>query len=214
MHLGGTVGLAALRPAAGAVSAGLRLERAARRAAARRLGGAALSALDAALVSPVAEEAVDRALASGLARHAVGSVFDGPLVDVIAEDLVRYAVVERIADRLLADGIVEHTVGRVLDGPEFDRVVGAVLESPAIERLVEQAIESRLADQAVARLLDSEELWLLVEEIAKSPAVTEAVTQQGFGFADQVAGGMRARSRNADAWLEGKARRALRRPPR
>jgi hypothetical protein len=93
-------------------------------------------------------------------------------------------------------------------------VVGTVLESPAVERLVGQAIESRLADQAVARLLDSEELWLLVGEIAESPAVTQAITQQGFGFADEVAGGMRARSRNADAWLERTARRALRRPPR
>jgi hypothetical protein len=153
---------AAMRPAAGAVSAGLRLERAGRGAATRRLGEAALSALDATLASPFAEEAIDRVLVSGLA--------------------------ERIVDRLLAEGIVEHAVGRILDGPEFERVIGAVLES--------------------------EELWLLVEEIAESPAVTDAVTQQGFGFADQVAGGMRARSRNADAWLERGARRALRRSPR
>jgi hypothetical protein len=35
-----------------------------------------------------------------------------------------------------------------------------------------------------------------------------------MGFADQVAGGMRARSRNADAWIEAKVGRALgRRPP-
>jgi hypothetical protein len=179
---------AAMRPAAGAVSAGLRLERAGRAAAAHRLGEAALSALDATLASPFAEEAVDQALASGLARRAVGRVFEGPLIDVIAEDVVRYAVVERIVDRLLAEGIVEHTVSRILDGPEFQRVIGAVLES--------------------------EELWLLVEEIAESPAVTDAVTQQSFGFADQVAGGMRARSRNADAWLERGARRALRKSPR
>jgi hypothetical protein len=188
MRLGGTVGLAAMRPATEAVSAGLRLERAARDAAARRMGDAALTAFDAALVSPVAEEAVDRAIASGL--------------------------VERIVDRLFADGIVERTVDRALSGPELERVVGTVLDSPAVERLIGQAIESRLADQAVARLLDSEELWLLVEEIAESPAVTDAITQQSFGFADQVAGGMRARSRNADAWLERTARRALRRPPR
>ena len=214
MRLGGTVGLAAVRPAAGAVDAGLRLERAARGAATRRLSDAALTALDAALASPVAEEAVDRAMASGLVRHAVGRAFEGPLVDAIAEDLIRYAVVERIVDRLLADGIADRMVGRALDGPELERVVATVLDSPAIERLIGQTIESRLADQAVARLLDSEELWVLVEEIAESPAVTDAITQQGFGFADEVAGGVRARSRNADAWLERTARRALRRPPR
>jgi hypothetical protein len=179
---------AAMRPAAGAVSAGLRLERAGRGAASRRLSETALSALDAALVSPFAEEAVDRALAS--------------------------AVVERIVDRLLAEGIVEHIVSRILDGPEFERVGGAVLESPAVERLVAQMIESRLADQAVVHLLESEDLWRLIEEIAESPAVTDAVTQQSYGFADQVAGGMRARSRNADAWLERRARKTLRRSPR
>jgi hypothetical protein len=214
VRLGGTVGLAAVRPAAGAVDAGLRLERAARGAATRRLSDVALTALDAALASPVAEEAVDRAMASGLVRHAVGRAFEGPLVDAIAEDLIRYAVVERIVDRLLAEGIVDRMVGRALDGPELERVVATVLDSPAIERLIGQTIESRLADQAVARLLASEELWVLVEEIAESPAVTDAITQQGFGFADEVAGGVRARSRNADAWLERTARRALRRPPR
>jgi hypothetical protein len=214
MRLGGTVGLAATRPAAEALSAGLRLERAARDATARRLSSAALTALDAALVSRFAEEALDRAMASELARHAVGRALEGPLVDAIADDLIRYAVVERIVDRLLADGIVEHMVGRALDGPELERVVATILDSPAIERLIGQTIESRLADQALARLLDSEELWLLVEEIAESPAVTDAITQQGFGFADEVAGGMRSRSRNADAWLERKARKALRRPPR
>ena len=188
MRRGGAVGLAAMRPAAGAVSAGLEFERAARGVAGRRLGDAALAALDAALISPLAEEAVDRAMASGL--------------------------VERIVDRLLADGIVERMVGRALDGPELERVVTTVLDSPAVERLIGQTIDSRLADQAVARLLDSEELWVLVEEIAESPAVTDAITQQGFGFADEVAGGMRARSRNADAWLERTARKALRRQPR
>src|SRR5215213_4628603 len=101
MRLGGTVGLAAMR----------------------RLSEAALTVLDAALVSPVAEEAVDRVMASRLARHAVGRAFEGPLVDVIADDLVRYAVVDRIVDRLVADGIVERMVGRALDGPELERVV-------------------------------------------------------------------------------------------
>ena len=62
-------------------------------------------------------------------------------------------------------------------------------------------------------MLEGEELWLVVDEIAQSPAVTEAITRQSIGFADQVAGGVRGRSRNADAWLERAARRALRRPP-
>ncbi len=72
-------------------------------------------------------------------------------------------------------------------------------------------IQSKLLDEAVDQLLESDELWLLVDEVAHSPAVTDAITQQSASFADQVAGGMRARSRNADAWIEAKARRVLRR---
>lgn len=81
VRLGGTVALAAMRPAAGAVSAGLRLERAARGAGAQRLSDAALTALDAALVSPVAEEAVDRAMeGSRLMGIMVCSADDGSIL--------------------------------------------------------------------------------------------------------------------------------------
>jgi hypothetical protein len=66
----------------------------------------------------------------------------------------------------------------------------------------------------VERLLESEELWVLVDEIARSPAVTQAITQQSLGFADQVAGGVRERSRDADGMLERAARRIVRRRQR
>jgi len=65
----------------------------------------------------------------------------------------------------------------------------------------------------VARLVRTDALWLLVDEVARSPAVTEAIAQQGVGFADEVAGAVRVRSRRADALLERAARRALRRGP-
>jgi hypothetical protein len=86
-----------------------------------------------------------------------------------------------------------------------------VLESPQAERLVARVIESRLLDEAVTRLLESEELWLLVDEVARSPSVTEAISHQGVGFAEQMAGVMRDRSRTADARVERLARRLLRR---
>ena len=149
--------------------------------------GAALGVVDRVLESRLAAEIVDRALA-------------GPMLDTVARDVARYAVLERLADP-------------ILDGDALDRVVEVALESPAMDRLVARVIDSRLVDETVARLLESEELWLVVDEVARSPAVTEAITQQGIGFADQVAGGVRARSRNADQVLERVARRALRRKP-
>ena len=149
--------------------------------------GAALAVVDRVLESRLAAEIVDRALA-------------GPMLDVVARDVARYAVLERLADPLL-------------DGDALDRVAEVALESPAMDRLVARVIDSRLVDETVARLLESEELWLVVDEVARSPAVTDAITQQGIGFADQVAGGVRARSRSADQVLERVARRALRRKP-
>jgi hypothetical protein len=130
-------------------------------------------------------------------------------VEALAGDLVRY----RVADRLLSEGLVEQTAARVLEGEELEHVVQAALESPTVERLIATAIESRLLDQAVVRLLESDDLWLIVDEVASSPAVTTAIAQQSAGFAEQVAGGVRARSRSADAWVEQRARRAFRRRP-
>jgi hypothetical protein len=226
------IGGAALRPAIGAVRLG-------RRAAAEAVDGATLAAADLVLNSRAAGEVVDRLADSPLFERAVSRALAGPLVEAVSRDVVRYAVLDRVAetvlrgdvlesviqrleaaevprrvvDRMLADGIVEQTTIRILEGPELERAVETALESATVERLVGQVIESRLLDEAVRRLLESEELWLLVEEIARSPAVTEAITQQSMGFADQVAGGVRAGSRRADDWLERAARRALRRGP-
>ena len=74
--------------------------------------------------------------------------------------------------------------------------------------------ESRLLDQVVARLLAGPELWRVVDEVARSPAVIEAMAAPGLGFADQVAGEVRDRSRTADAVVERTTRRLLRRRPR
>jgi hypothetical protein len=175
----------------------------------RRVNGAAVATFDAVLDFRLAGDVVERVAASPLAGRALRGALEGPLVETLARDLVRY----RIADRLLSEGVVEQTTARVLEGPELERVVAAALESPTVERLIGRAMQSRLLDETVVRLLESDDLWLLVQEIARSPAVTAAITQQSVGFADQVAGGVRARSRNADAWLEQRARRMLRRRP-
>jgi hypothetical protein len=237
IRLGEAIGATALRPAVGGLSLGLAAEREVRHALSRRASETALATLDAVLASRFAEEAVDRVVTSALTERAVSRALEGSLVEAAGRDVVRFAVLERVADsilsgdaveavleraqaadvprrvadRLLAEGMVEEAAARVLEGPEVERVVEAALESAAMERLVGRIVESRLVDEAVARLLESEDLWLLVDEIAHSPSVTDAITQQSMSFADEVADRVRARSRGADAWLERKARRALRR---
>jgi hypothetical protein len=191
LRTGGSIGAAVVRPVA------------------RRVHAASLATLDALLASSIAGEVVDHVATSPLTQRGVSRTLEGPLVEAFARDLARY----RVAERLLSEGLVEQTATRMLDGPELERIVEAALESPTTERLIGRVIESRLLDETVDQLLESKELWLLVEEIARSPAVTEAITRQSIGFADQVAGGVRTRSRSADAWLEQRVRRVLRRRP-
>ena len=191
LRTGGAIGAAVTRPVV------------------RTVNGAAAAALDAVLRSRLSGDLVERVAASPLAGRALQGALEGPLVEAFAHDLVRY----RVADRLLSEELVEQTTARVLEGPELERVVHAALDSPTVERLIGSAIQSRLLDETVVRLLQSDDLWLLVDEIAQSPAVTAAIAGQSASFADQVAGGVRARSRSADAWLERRARRMLRRRP-
>ena len=145
----------------------------------------ALGTLDALLRSRFADDAVQRVLAS-------------PLPETAAREVVRQRVLERVAERLV-------------DEPELARMVQAALDSQELEDLAGRVIDSKLLDKVVVRLLESEELWLLVDEIAHSPAVTDAISSQSASFADEIAGRVRASTRTADAWLETKARRAMRR---
>jgi phosphatidylglycerophosphatase A len=118
-------------------------------------------------------------------------------------------------------------VNGVLDSEELGRILTAALNSQSIQaalqravrsdaaaQLVDNLFESGLIDRFLERLLASDSLWHVIDEIAGSPAVTAAISQQGLGFADQLGGEMRTRSRKADDWMEGAARRLAHRPPR
>jgi hypothetical protein len=154
----------------------------------------------------LAERATIRVFEAALAR-----AMEGPLVEAVARDLGRYEVIERAVAQMLADGEVERIVAAAMESPAAARIGDRVLDSPEAERLVARVIESRLVDEAVARLLESEDLWLMIDVIARSPAVTEAISQQGRGFAAEMAGVVRDRSEKADASVERIARRLLRR---
>src|SRR4051812_15770528 len=157
-------------------------------------GRAAVGTVRQALGSRHTAEALDLVLRSAVAERAVNSLLDGPLLDAAARATGRHAVVERVS-------------ARVIDSPDFERVVMAAFESDGAERIFTQVLASPMLDTLIRRLLESEELWRLVDGIARSPVVRDAITQSSRGFADEVAGEVRERSRGADAWLERVARR-------
>jgi len=137
-------------------------------------------------------------VASDVATRATLAGLDAVLASRVATEAV---------DRIIASALVQHAVDQLLAGDGLERVLASADTAGVPQRV----IDSHLIDEAVDRLLQSEDLWLLVDEIARSPAVTEAIGTQSIGFADQVAGVVRNRSRTADARLETIARRVLRR---
>jgi hypothetical protein len=201
LDLSGTLAGAALRPLAAGVTLGMRAERELRGALARRADAAALAGLDALLTSALATEAIDRVLASQLAAQTVDRV--------LASELAAEAV-----DRVLASELATEAIDRVLASELAAEAVDRVLASELARRAVGGALAGPLVDEVVARLLQADALWLLVDEIARSPSVTEAITHQSVGFVDEVADGVRARSRKVDNRLESRVRRALGREQR
>jgi hypothetical protein len=128
--------------------------------------------------------------------HAVGEAFG------ISLDLQRRAL-----DRVLESGELDAFLAALFHSPSVKAAVRRAVDSDEARELIEGFFDGGLFELFVDRLLASPALWRLVDEIVASPSVTAAVSQQGLGFADQVGGEVRARSRKADAWLERTARR-------
>src|SRR3954454_24416822 len=170
---------AIFRPAAAAVGLGLRAERGVR----RRVGSG---------VGDLAERAIGRALR-------------GPLVDVVAQDLVRYRVVERIsetmltagtvervldhadtagvpqrvAERLLADGIAEQVAMRLLAGPELERLVQLVVASEPLHLAIADALASPGAEHLPAAPLEIPVFARMLGQVVDSGAVDQTVARGG-----------------------------------
>jgi hypothetical protein len=104
---------------------------------------------------------------------------------------------------------LEQLLATALESEHVQRGVRRALEGDGAQQLVDDFFDSGVFDHFVERLLASPALWHLVDEIAASPAVTVAISQQGLGFADQVAGEIRRRSRRADDLLERTAQRIV-----
>jgi hypothetical protein len=124
------------------------------------------------------------------------------------------ALERRALDRVLESEELERIVTTIFDSPQVQAAIQGALESEGARRLLDGFFESGLLEDFLHRLVNSDALWGLVDEIAGSPAVTAAISQQGLGFADQVGGEVRARSRKADDWLERAAQRLAHRRPK
>lgn len=121
---------------------------------------------------------------------------------------------ERVITTAANSAHVQAALVQATQSETVDRLVDSLFESGAIDRLLARLIDTGALDRFLARMLASPGLWQMIDEIAASPAVTAAISQQGLGFADQVGGEVRERTRRADDWVERAARRLAHRQPR
>jgi hypothetical protein len=130
-----------------------------------------------------------RAAASAL--RPVTDAFEGAL-------RIGLSVERRAVDRVLESGELERVTTNLLDDARVQLALRRALGSDGAKRLVDGLFDSGLLDRFLERLAASDALWRLVDEIAQSPSVRAALSQQGLGFADQIGGAARDRSRRAD----------------
>jgi hypothetical protein len=114
---------------------------------------------------------------------------------------------------VLDSGELERILTAALNDVRVQAMMRRALASDGARRLVDGFFDSGLFDHFIERLLASDGLWRLVDEIAQSSSVRAALSQQGFGFADQIGGAVRDRSRKADHRVERSAGRLTHRQP-
>jgi hypothetical protein len=102
---------------------------------------------------------------------------------------------------------IEQALIAVAGNPRIHALIRRALYSDTARDLVDDFFASGLFDRFVDRLLASDGLWRIVDEVAESPSVTAAISGQGLGFADQLGGELRTRSRRVDQWPERRLRR-------
>ncbi len=137
---------------------------------------------------PVAEAAVDRALA-------------GPLPEAVARSLVQHHVIERVTREVLASA-------------DFQSSVKAAMEDEATERLLGEAIDSKLTAQLAEHLLKGPEFERLLTGVLSSPAVSAALAKQTTTIGDEMIGSLRESTVELDTRLERRPRRWFHRSAR
>jgi uncharacterized RDD family membrane protein YckC len=140
------------------------------------------------MLEPVAEAAVDRALA-------------GPLPEAVARSLVEHHVIERVTREVLASA-------------DFQAAVSSALDDEATERFLTEAMKSKLTSRLAEQLLKGPEFERLLTEVLSSPAVSAALAKQTTTIGDEMVGSVRDSTVELDTRLERGPRRFFHRAAR
>jgi uncharacterized RDD family membrane protein YckC/transcriptional regulator CtsR len=120
----------------------------------------------------------------------------GPLEAAADEHLV--PELSRLIDRALSQSLPEELVQSLVEHHVVERMATEFAASGELDRLVDQALASPRADELVDKIVNSEEMRRAIREIVSSKEVRDAVTAQTAGFAEELAGEVRAGARRVD----------------
>jgi uncharacterized RDD family membrane protein YckC len=148
------------------------------------------------VLEPVAEVAVDRALA-------------GPLPEAIARALVEHRVIERVVREALTSADFEASIDDAIDAEAAERLVKSVLASPRTERLITEALDSALTANLAERLIGSPEFEQLLARTMSSPAVRKAIAEQTTSIGDEMIDSVRRSTFEVDDRIEARVRRVF-----
>ncbi len=140
------------------------------------------------MLEPVAEAAVDRALA-------------GPLPEAVARSMVEHHVIERVTREIMASA-------------DFQAAVSSALEDEATERFLTEALKSKLTSRLAESLLKGPEFEGLLTQVLSSPAVSAALAKQTTTIGDEMVRSIRDSTVELDTRLERGPRRWFHRTAR
>jgi hypothetical protein len=170
---------------AGAYDAGLERERSARRLATR-----------------TGEETVAMAVPVVL-----GTVELQPIIDQVLNELDLGPVVTRVIDQI----DLKPVVGKVIGDLDLKPIIERVLADLDLPVLVDDVMADLDLDPIVTRVIDQLDLAALVNDVVGEIQMSSVVMQATGGITDDIVGGVRDRSADADALVERIVAKVLRR---
>lgn len=138
--------------------------------------------------------------------RAAARAWRGPIEEAI-DEVLSAPEIARVVDRALAGSLPEDVARSMVRHRVLERFVAELARTGELERLVTTALESPRTLELTDRVLASEQTRHALHHVAASPELRDAVAYQTSGLAEEVVGGLRARSARLDDRVENAVRR-------
>ncbi len=140
-------------------------------------------------------------------EEVLGQLDIGPVIDEVLGGLDMGPIVTRVIDQIDLKPVVEKVIGDLDLKPIIDRVMGDLDLPELVDDVIGQLDLAPIVNQVLAEL----DLSGLVNDVVGEIQMSSVVMQATGGITDDIVGGVRDRSADADALVERIVGRVLRR---